>query len=151
VVKDLDTIARGNAAEAAVLRELTLAGFDVFLPFGGGTPFDLIAVLPDGALARIQVKSGRVRGECVLFNTAGTDHGRGRIDYRGRADLLAVYVAELDRVFVTAVEDCPSFVASLRLKPTRNNQRRRVRLAEDYLFGAWVESLQPSMNDSASA
>jgi PD-(D/E)XK endonuclease len=136
----MDTIARGNAAEAAVLHAFVAAGVGVLVPFGGGLPFDLGAVMPDGAFLRVQVKCGRVRNGGVLFNAASTDHGRGRLDYRGRADVLAVYVATISRVFVMPVDDCPTFVGFLRLDPPLNNQRRGVRFAEDHTFERWLES-----------
>jgi PD-(D/E)XK endonuclease len=112
----------------------------VLVPFGSGQPFDLAAVMPGGDILRVQVKSGRVRNGCVMFNTASTDHGRGRLDYRGRADVLAVHVASISRVFMVPVDECPGYVCALRLDPPRNNQRRGVRLAEDYAFGRWLES-----------
>jgi PD-(D/E)XK endonuclease len=135
----VDTIARGNAAEGAVLQALVAADIDVLIPFGSGQSFDLAAVTPT-AILRVQVKSGRLRNGCVMFNTASTDHGRGRLDYRGRADVLAVHVASISRVFMVPVDDCPGYVGVLRLDPPRNNQRRRVRFAEDYAFERWLES-----------
>ena len=137
----MSTITRGNAAESGVLNALVRAGLHVMVPFGGGSPFDLIAVTPEGTLYRLQVKSGRVRNGCVIFNTCSTDHGRGRQHYRGRADFIAAYVAALDRVFVVPVEECPAYVCSLRLSPPRNNQRRRVRLASDYALEPWADSV----------
>jgi hypothetical protein len=139
-VLPMNTIARGNAAEAAVLQAFAGAGISVLIPFGGGLPFDLGAVMPGGAVLRVQVKCGRVRNCGVMFNTAGTDHGRGRLDYRGRADVLAVYVASISRVFVVPVDDCPTYTGFLRLDPPRNNQRRGVRFADDYAFERWLES-----------
>jgi hypothetical protein len=135
------TIAQGNAAEAAVLHALTAVGIHVLVPFGGGLPFDLAAVAPDGRVLRLQVKSGRVRKGCIEFKASSTDHGRGQLHYRGRADVIAVYAVALARVFVVPVDDCPVFAGSLRLDAPRNNQRRRVRFAEDYSLEAWVESL----------
>lgn len=137
----MSTIVRGNAAEAAVLHALVVAGIHVMVPFGGGHPLDLLAVTPDGELFRLQVKSGRIREGCVEFNTCSTDHGHGRQHYRGRADHIAVYVHELARVFVVPVEECPSSKGYLRLDPTRNNQKRRVRLAENYALESWAEGL----------
>ena len=122
------------------MKALIDAGVHAFVPFGGGLPFDLIAVVDDGRLFRLQVKSGRLRNGCVVFNTCSTDHGRGRQDYRGRADFIAVHVAAADDVFVVPVDGCPSYVGALRLEAPRNNQRRRVRLAEDYAFESWVKS-----------
>jgi PD-(D/E)XK endonuclease len=140
----VNTIARGNAAEAAVLQAFAGAGISVLIPFGGGLPFDLGAVMPGGAVLRVQVKCGRVRNRCVMFNTASTDHGRGRLDYRGRADVLAVHVASLSRVFMVPVDDSPFYVGSLRLDLPRNNQRRGVRFADEYAFERWLESYNAS-------
>lgn len=137
----MSTIAQGHAAEAAVLHALTVAGLHVLIPFGGGLAFDLVAVAPDGRMLRLQVKSGRVRHGCIEFNSSSTDHGRGQRHYRGRAEVIAVYVRSLGRVFMVPVDDCPSFRGYLRLDPPRNNQRRGVRLAEDYAFESWLESL----------
>jgi hypothetical protein len=112
------------------------------VPFGGGTPFDLVAVRPGaGELIRIQVKSGRIRKGAVTFNTTSTDHGNGRQTYIGRADVIAVHLAQTEEIFVLPVEDCPSFMGRLRLTPTRNNQVRRVRFAANHTFAGWVKSL----------
>ena len=135
----MNTIARGNAAEAAVLQAFVAAGVGVLIPFGHGLSFDLAAVMPAGNILRVQVKCGRVRNRCVVFNAASTDHGRGRLDYRGRADVLAVYVASISSVFVVPVDDCPTYTGFLRLDPPRNNQRRGVRFADDYAFERWLE------------
>jgi hypothetical protein len=138
----MSTITRGNAAEAAVLKALVEAGIHVLVPFGDGLSFDLAAATDDGRVYRLQVKSGRVISNgCIEFNSCSTDHGNGRLDYRGRADFIAVYVGTLDRVFVVPVDDCPSYRGYLRLNAARNNQRRRVRLAEDYAFDGWAERI----------
>ena len=54
---------------------------------------------------------------------------------------MAVHVPSLGRLFIVPVDDCPSFKGYLRLEATRNNQRRRVRLAEDYSLERWIDSL----------
>jgi hypothetical protein len=123
----------------------TEVGIGVFVPFGEGLPFDLVAAPANGGLVRVQVKSGRVRNGCVEFNSSSTDHGRGQQPYRGRADLLAVHVADLDRVFVMPVEACARYRGYLRLEPPKNNQKRRVRLAEDYTFESWAAGLSAAV------
>jgi hypothetical protein len=138
----MQTIQRGNAAEAAVLAALVAADIPVLVPFGDGLSFDLAAVIPPvGEIVRIQVKSGRVRSGCVLFNACSTDHGKGRKPYRERADLIAAYVRELGNVYGVPVDDCPGYVGSLRLDPPLNNQRIGVRFAKDYTLEAWLERL----------
>ena len=136
----MNTIARGNAAEAAVLHAFVAAGVGVLIPFGNGLSFDLAAVMPAGNILRVQVKCGRLRNGAVEFNAYSTDHGRGQRHYRGRADVLAVYAAAISRVFMVPVDDCPVSLGLLRLDAPRNNQRRRVRFAEDYAFERWLES-----------
>ncbi len=139
----MDTIRKGNAAEAAVLNELIFAGVGVLVPFGGGFAFDLCAVVPPvGDIVRIQVKCGRLRDGCILFNSCSTDHGRGRQNYEARADLIAVYVRESRSVYIVPVDECPSFIGVLRLHPPRNNQRRGIRFAEDYSLEAWLKGLE---------
>jgi PD-(D/E)XK endonuclease len=134
-----NTITRGNAAEAAVLAALAASEIPALLPFGHGFAFDIGALVPpNGELVRVQVKSGRVRRGCVVFNACSTDHGSGRQDYRGRADYIAVHVPELASLYVLPVDDCPSFAGRLRLDPPRNNQRRGIRFACDYEFDRWV-------------
>jgi len=136
----MDTIRRGNAAEAAVLNALIRAELFVFVPFGEGSPIDLL-VYTGCDLIKVQVKCARVRDDCVVFNSCGTDHGRGRMNYEGRADVFGVYSPELDRVFIVPVKGCPNFQARLRLAPTRNNQQRGVRYAGDHAVEDWARSL----------
>jgi hypothetical protein len=117
---------------------MTKLGLVVLLPFSQHLPYDLVVHLPDGRFVRVQCKTGRERGGCVLFNSASTDHGRGRIDYRGRADVLAVYCPTLDEVYVVPVDEAAGYVTSLRVRPSRNNQRRGVRAADDHTLERWA-------------
>jgi hypothetical protein len=150
MVGNVDTIHRGNAAEAAVLHNLMRSGIHVLVPFGGGLAFDLGAVVPpDGRFVRIQVKSGRVRNGCVEFKTCSTDHGSGPQTYEGRADVIAVDVAELDDVFIVPVGDCPTSKGFLRLDDARNNQRRRIRFAADYSLEEWIRRLPQAYREDA--
>jgi hypothetical protein len=141
----MKTILRGNAAEAAVLNALIHADVGVLIPFGGGFPFDLGVLAPvDGEVLRVQVKSGRVRNGCVQFNAHSTDHGHGQRDYRGRADLIAVEVPELQEIYIVPVHDCASTKGTLRLDAPRNNQLMGVRFAKDYTLDVWLRSARGS-------
>ena len=137
----MSTIARGNAAEANVIAAFEDADLRVYVPFGGGAPADLLVALHDDRIVRVQVKASRIRNGCVRFNTCSTDHGRGRMSYVGRVDLLAVYSPDLQQVFAIPVESCPRFVCSLRLEPTANNQQVGVRFAADHTLERWLGSL----------
>jgi hypothetical protein len=132
-----------------VLNALIQADFDVFLPFGDGQCFDLVAGLPNGDLARIQVKSGRLHRGILKFNCASTDHGRGRQHHRDRVDLCAVHAYQLEQVFMIPPSDCANFRGHLRLTPPANNQRSGVRMAADYAFTRWAEQARSLELDEA--
>jgi PD-(D/E)XK nuclease superfamily protein len=134
----MDTATRGNAAEAAVLEAFVQRGFGVLLPFGGGRPYDLVVELPSGEFLRVQCKTAWRRKGCLLFNARSTDHGRGRLLYLGLADAFGVYAPTERSVYLLPVEGLSQFMVSLRVKPALNNQKRGVRLAEDYLIDRWT-------------
>lgn len=129
----------GDRSEAHVLAALVEVYEEVFLPWGENCRADFL-VSDDGELRRVQAKSGRLRSGAVVFNTSSfTYHhpnNRGtrpyRRDYRGEADLFAVWCPETDRVYIVPVDDVPVNGARLRIEPTRNGQSVGVRWASDY-------------------
>jgi PD-(D/E)XK endonuclease len=125
---------KGNAAEAAVLNAFVERDLGVLLPFGEGQPYDLVVHLPTDEFLRIQCKTARPSGGCLEFNSRTTDHGRGRLPYTGLADIFGVYFPPLQSVYLVPVSEITGFAARLRLEPARNNQRRHVRFAIDYIF-----------------
>jgi hypothetical protein len=135
---------RGDITEAAVLSALARHGLSVAIPFGQDDPYDLIVETRDFRLVRVQCKTARLgRGGTLLFNSCSTDHGGGTRDYRGRADVFGVFCPALERVFIVPVEDTARYKTSLRLRPARNNQERRVRYADDYDIARWAEAHAP--------
>ncbi len=133
----MDTLKVGDAAEAAILGSLLEGDLLVSVPFGRFGPYDLLVEGPRG-FVRVQVKSGRLRGDCVEFNCVGTDHGNGVGSYAGRADVFAVHVRATGEQYVVPVEEARRGKMYLRLTPTANNQRRGVRFASDYRLADWV-------------
>ena len=141
----------GDIAEGAVLGALVRLGCSVLKPFGHNEPYDLVVDRGLAGFVKIQVKMGWERGGRVLFNSCSTDHGHGRKDYVGRADLFAVYFPPLDQVFIVPVADAATRTSTLRLHPTANNQAKRVRLAEDHLLEGYVDQLLPGPPLAAAA
>lgn len=128
----------GPVAEAAVLKALLQEGHAVLVPFGHEQPYDLVVHDQAGRFWRVQRKTGRERDGRILFNSCSTDHGRGRLDYRNRADVFGVWCPSVDRVFVVPVEEATGFVTTLRLSPARNSQRRGIRWAADFAVESWL-------------
>ena len=128
--------ARGNEGEAAVLHALIARGCDVLVPFGDGQAYDLVVDLGDRFL-RVQCKTAWSNGGCLSFNAHATDHGHGPLSYVGRAELFGVYFPGTGAVYLVPVSEVGLSEGRLRVEPTRNNQRRRVRLASDYEIDRW--------------
>ncbi len=127
----MDTPARGDLAEAAILHAFAASDLIVSIPFSRFGPYDLVVDTPSGFVT-VQVKSGRVRGGCVEFNCVGTDHGNGVGSYVGRVDVFAVHVHATGAQYVVPTSEATNSKPCLRLQPAANNQLSRVRHARDY-------------------
>lgn len=128
----------GNAGEAAVLAALACRGFSVLVPFGEGQPYDLAVDLGDGVFARVQCKTAWPRQGCIIFNSRSTDHGRGPQSYVGLADIFGVYFPPNQAVYLVPIDAVAQFEGRLRLEPTLNNQRRKIRKAMDFEIDRWT-------------
>lgn len=127
----------GNATEAVVLSAFARRGFQVLVPFGDGHPYDLVVPLGGRIFIRVQCKTAWPQGGCLIFNSRSTDHGRGPQSYRGLADIFGVYFPINSQVYLVPISAVAEFEGRLRLEPTRNNQRRGIRLAEDFEIDRW--------------
>lgn len=118
---------------AALLR----AGYEVLVPpYGENRRYDLVLDLGD-RFVRVQAKTARLtRDRCALVaatsSVAGLGAARRRVNYRGQADLFAIYSPDLDRTYLVPVEECPGAEVRLRLCPTRNGQSNGVPFAATY-------------------
>jgi hypothetical protein len=121
----------------AVMLALQDVGYSVFVPFGENTRYDL--VIDDGVgLARVQCKTGRLREGTVFFRTCSSyaHHPNPKIlkrDYQGEVDFFGVFCPETAGVYLIPIEDiAATHRAGLRVLPTRNRQRKKIRWAADY-------------------
>jgi hypothetical protein len=95
--------------------------------------------VPEAGFLRVQCKRAWPVGACVVFNSHSTDHGSGPKSYIGVADLFGVYFPPTDQVFLVPVDGVAALEGRLRLEPTRNNQRKRIRFAADFEIERWSE------------
>jgi hypothetical protein len=130
----------GDKTTLAVLTVLYALGYDLYLPFGENTRPDLV-VERGAELIRIQIKSGRLRDGAVQFSCC-SNYGHHpmpamvRRPYHGEVDAFAVFCRETECVYLIPIDEVKnSSHASLRVEPTKNNQRDGVRWAADYEIG----------------
>jgi hypothetical protein len=130
----------GDRTTLAVMLALRDQGFAVLVPFGENTRYDL--VIDDGqSLGRVQCKTGRLRAGVIQFKTSSSyahhsnPAARAR-DYLGQIDFFAVHCPETGGVYLIHIDDIPlRWQGSLRVEPSRNGQKKRIRTAADFLIG----------------
>jgi hypothetical protein len=129
--------AKGDRSTLAIMLALQEVGYEVLLPFGENTRYDL--VIDDGmTLKRVQCKTGRLRQGAIRFaaRSSYAHHPNPRMvvrDYLGQIDYFGIYCPQTGGVYLVPIEDAQvRATGSLRLAPARNGQRRRIRYAADY-------------------
>ncbi|MGH9765849.1 MAG: group I intron-associated PD-(D/E)XK endonuclease [Blastocatellia bacterium] len=136
------TNSKGNVSESAALNAFSKAGFLISVPFGNGAPYDLV-VDTGKRLLKVQVKTGRLRGGCVLFAAQRINghHGTKRHKYaEGEIDLYAVYCQENDGIYLVPTLGALA-EGRLRVSSTKNNQQQNVRWAKDFEFETFLKNL----------
>ena len=130
---------KGDLAEMVVAADLMRRGYKIAFPYGEDWDYDLI-VCRNGALERVQTKFVRSDGEVVEVKcfSAALTNGRVRRVKRYTADAvdwIATYDATTDRCYYVPSTDFAGgrTYLHLRLGPARNNQRRKIRWAAEYL------------------
>jgi hypothetical protein len=127
----------------AIAHEAVKLGIGVLKPLGD-MRYDLVFDM-GRELLRVQCKWASRYGQVVvgrLYGNRRAREGLRRSLYNpSEIDAFAVYCAELERsYFVPIAELDGQHYIHLRLGATRNNQKSRIRWAQDYEFAA---KLQP--------
>jgi hypothetical protein len=130
----------GDRSTLAIMCALRAQGYDLLVPFGENTRYDL--VIDDGErLAKVQCKTGRVHAGAISFRVCSSyaHHPNPKVRFRpygDEIDYFAVYCPDNGGVYLVPIGDLPNrFAALLRLEPTRNSQRQGVRFAAPYEIG----------------
>jgi len=130
----MNTAETGNICVGAVMAALIRVGKVVLLPVDYNCRYDL-AIDENGKFVRIQCKAGKIDGGVIQFNTSSTNRKAGKWEqngYVGQAEFFGVYCQGNGKTYLVPVGDVGNREASLRLSSPKNNQRQKVRWAEDY-------------------
>jgi PD-(D/E)XK endonuclease len=136
---ELNRKAKADIAELKVAADLRSRGYKLAFPYGEDVDFDLILCRDDGRLERIQVKYACSDGRVIAIRARSHSLTNGRVKATKRYTArmigwLAVWEPGLDRCFYIPATELGAGmdILHLRLVPTRTNQVRRIRLAEQY-------------------
>ncbi len=136
----LTTNQKGAIAEAEIAAAAVRIGAVVLRPIAEGRRYDLVLDLGP-KLLRVQCKWAALEGDVVVVRTRTCRHtpsGYVRTTYCAQeVDGVAAYCGALDRCFWLPIADvADQTMVHLRLTPAANHQRRRLKWAEQYSFGA---------------
>ena len=117
-------------------------GYNVLVPYGDSSRYDLVIEDAEGRFWRVQVKTAWIEGGdqgYIKFATTSlrsrSTNGRvaySRVGYQGQVDYFAVYSQELRKVYLLPVNKVSQTRMHLRLAPSKNKQERGVHWAADY-------------------
>jgi len=126
----------GEMSEACIILALLRHNWVVLKPFGDSQRYDLVTER-EGRFLRLQCKTGRLIDGAVSFPTCSSyrHRGLGTKDYRGQADLFAVYCPDNEKTYVVPVEEVGIRTCRLRVETSKNGQREGVRPACDFEIG----------------
>src|SRR5271168_600225 len=98
-----DTKRIGDVSELMVMAALVRVGYRLAIPYGESSRYDVIIEDEDGRLARVQIKTGRLRNGAIEFNGYSSHSHRGGVStrsYAGDVELFGVYCPQVDRCFL---------------------------------------------------
>jgi len=138
----MNTVEKGNLAEAIAIKEMMKLGYDILTPFGHHLPFDFVAH-KNGELLKIQVKGkdsskGRITDIKLKRNPFNNFKGIKQKMYEsGDWDWMLVVDLKTEKVYRLTFDDFGSSInLTLRTEQPKNGQLKGINLAEDYLLSA---------------
>jgi hypothetical protein len=154
-VRELTPSQKGAAAEAAITAAAIELGLVVLRPLCEGSRYDLMIDL-EPELLRVQCKWARRLDGVLFVNLTTSRHTPGgyiRTAYTAaQVDAIAAYSAELGRSFLIPIEEVTGVRAIyLRLEPTRNNQARGIRWADEYGFADMIRTRSELANAGSTS
>lgn len=132
----------GIIGEEVLALEFLKNGYIVSKPIGDNAPYDLI-VDKDGELRRIQVKTTeKVMDDGTMeFHTNITNPFKKtyRKYTKEEVDYFGLYCLENNYVGLLPFSDYTTKVTKIRIIPPKNNQKQKVKMANDYCFSEQIK------------
>jgi hypothetical protein len=131
---------KGDFAVAMVLADLRKNGIICCLPISEHLPFDMVAIMPDmTTLMRLQVKYRKANGYGGIELLFRSNYYNSKKIYSKPIDLseidgFALYNPDTDTTYYLSANMIKDKAKSitLRLRPTANNQKQGIWLADDF-------------------
>lgn len=127
---------KGDIGLTKVISDLTEKGYVPCIPLSEHQPYDLVVVVDNGYVAKLQVKYATLKENGTIevrFRRNWADkYGTHTEPYNSEEfDYYAIYCPEKNEVlYIPNSPDCPK---AIRFDKPGNNQKQNVKWANDYL------------------
>ena len=123
---------KGDIAEAFVTYLLKQNGFNVLIPWGEDNRYDLVSE-KNGVFKRIQVKYVTPKNGTLNVSIRSSNN-YNIIHYSSRdVDVIAAYYPKENKVYFIPLNSTRNISScKLRLKPTKNKQKKYIIMASKY-------------------
>jgi len=133
----MHTKRKGNISEAKVLTSFVEKQIPILMPWGENERYDFVVEM-DG-FQRIQVKTAKENCGVLSFRSCSTrvnSKGNIRTFYTEKdIDFFGVYAPINNKVYLVPIRSCnKGGEVTLRIKSSKNNQKKRIRWAVDFEF-----------------
>lgn len=143
----LNTVSMGDIGEAQAIAKFVSSGFIVSKPLTNNARYDLIVEI-NSCLYKVQVKStASIKDGKMEFATKTTNYVKGQWQSnaysKNEIDLFFLYCAENGwcGIYNPINDESVLQQLNIRVEPPKNNQRKGIRLAEDYEFNKQIQLL----------
>ena len=112
--------------------EFLRKGWQIFLPYGEDSPIDLL-IEKDGTFKRVQVKATSPIGGAIHFRVKSSNNWQTKKYTKKEVDYFGIYDYLNQKGYLIPIEDVEGMTEPIiRLEKTKNNQNKKIRLAERY-------------------
>lgn len=126
----------GNLSEMKVMTRLIELGHKVSIPYGDNCRYDLILDL-NGTLQKIQIKTGRYKDGCVVFETRSVNKIGGcyqRNNYKNQVHYFIIYCPQLNQLYIIDPNELSNTSGRLRVDPPKRTYLKNIIWAKDHIL-----------------
>lgn len=123
-----------NESELRFASEFIRKGWSVFLPYGEDSSVDLL-IYKNKEFKKVQVKATKPKNGALICSLRSSNNWQVKKYSKEEVDLFAFYDYENKKGYLVPIEELERInLFSLRLKKPKNNQLKRIRMAEKYQY-----------------
>ena len=127
----MHTKTKGKIAEMMISAKLMGLGWKVLFPLGENSRYDLVAE-KGGKFIRIQVKYVTPTKGLLDINCKSSNNWSILRYTPKEIDFIAAYDSVSHKIYFIPVSRLNASSMKLRIKPTKNNQQKRIKYAKDF-------------------